>query len=125
MKNIAKKALSSSPDRLLQYELTPIADLHSAERNARQHGPSQIDALADSVTAFGIINPVIIDGRNHIVAGHGRVEAAKRAGRTSIATLRVTHLSASEVRLYAITDNRTAERSVPRQHLWPRFEVVI
>ena len=112
MKKLAKKALNgSASDQLLQYELTPIADLHSAERNARDHGPSQIDALADSVTAFGIINPVIIDGRNRIIAGHGRVEAAKLAGKTSIATLRVTHLNESEARPYAIADNRTAERS--------------
>ena len=117
MKNIAKKTLSgSSPDQLLEYELTPIADLQSAERNARDHGPSQLDALADSVTAFGIINPVIIDGRNRIIAGHGRVKAAKLAGRTTIATLRVTHLSDSEARLYAIADNRTAERSTWDEH---------
>jgi DNA modification methylase len=108
---VKSTARAAAPDRLLQYELTPIADLTAAVRNAREHGPSQIDALAESVDAFGIINPVIIDGENRIVAGHGRVEAAKRAGRTAIATLRVEHLTPAELRLYAIADNRIAERS--------------
>jgi DNA modification methylase len=98
-------------DQLLAYELTPIADLIPSARNAREHGASQLDDLADSVNAFGIISPVIIDSRNHIYAGHGRVEAAKRAGKTSIATLRVEHLSEAQLRLYAIADNKIAERS--------------
>jgi DNA modification methylase len=98
-------------DRLLAYELTPIADLIPSLRNAREHSASQLDDLADCLDAFGFINPVIIDIRNYIYAGHGRVEAAKRAGKTSIATLRVEHLSEAQLRLYAIADNRIAERS--------------
>ena len=101
----------ADPDRLLKYELTPIADLIPSERNAREHGANQLDDLADSVNAFGIISPVTIDVRNHIYAGHGRVEAAKRAGKTHIATLRVEHLSEAQLRLYAIADNKIAERS--------------
>lgn len=98
-------------DQLFKYELTPIVDLHSAARNAREHGPSQLDALKDSLRAFGVISPVIIDSLNRIVAGHGRVEAARQSGKTSIPTLRVEHLSEAQLRLFAIADNKIAERS--------------
>lgn len=105
---------SSTPfreDQLLPYELTPIESLKPAARNARDHGSAQLAALEKSLAAFGMISPVIRDSNNHIVAGHGRVEAAKRAGLKTIPTLRVDHLSESELRLYALADNRIAERS--------------
>ena len=96
---------------LLAYEMTPIADLKSAERNARNHGPAQLDLLADSLSAFGVLNPPIIDENNRVVSGHGRIEAAKRLGLDAIPTLRVGHLTDSELRLYALADNRLPERS--------------
>lgn len=96
---------------LLDYKLTSIALLKPAARNARDHSKSQIAALENSITTFGTINPVIIDADSRIVAGHGRVEAAKRAGLTEIATLRIDHLSDAELRLYSLADNRIAERS--------------
>lgn len=105
------KPPGADQDRLLKYELTPISDLIPAERNAREHGANQIDDLTDSLGEFGFINPVIIDSRNRIVAGHGRVEAAKQAGKTAVTTLRVEHLSDAQLRLYALADNRIAERS--------------
>lgn len=98
-------------ENLLKYELTPIASLIPAERNARDHSKAQIAALERSMTAFGMISPVIKDANNRIVAGHGRVEAAKRAGQTMIPTLQVDHLSEAQLRLYALADNRIAERS--------------
>ena len=113
MSNI-KDSASPSPARengLLEYKFTPIEQLKPTERNARDHSKAQIAALENSLTAFGPISPVIIDADNRIVAGHGRVEAAKRAGLTSIPTLRVEHLSRSNLRLYAIADNRIAERA--------------
>lgn len=96
---------------LLKYELTPIELLKPAARNARDHGKAQLAALESSLTAFGVISPVITDSSNRIVAGHGRVEAAKQAGLTMIPTLRIDHLSEAELRLYALADNRIAERS--------------
>ena len=96
---------------LLKYELTPVAALKPAARNARDHGKAQLKALESSLAAFGMISPVIRDANNRIVAGHGRVEAAKRAGLTMIPTLQIDHLSEAEIRLYALADNRIAERS--------------
>jgi DNA modification methylase len=60
---------------------------------------------------FGLISPIIVDGKNNIVAGHARHEAAKRLGLPVVPILRVEHLSQEELRLYAIADNRIAERS--------------
>lgn len=97
--------------QLLQYELTPIDSLKSAERNARVHSKSQLAALTKSLGAFGMVSPVIIDADNCILAGHGRVEAAKGLGETHVPTLRAAHLSGTQSRLFALADNRIAERS--------------
>jgi len=83
--------------------LTPYA------RNARTHSKKQIKQIAASITAFGFTNPVLIDGAGRIIAGHGRVEAAKLLGRTSVPTIRLEHLSPEQVRAYIIADNRLAE----------------
>ncbi len=95
---------------LLPYELTAIADLKPAERNARKHSKSQVAALARSLSEFGMVSPVIIDAHNRILAGHGRVEAAKKLGETTVPTLRVD-LTDGKARLYALADNRIAEQS--------------
>ena len=59
----------------------PIRDLTTNPRNARTHSPRQIQEIARSIERFGFNNPVLIDERNQIIAGHGRVEAAKLLGR--------------------------------------------
>ena len=83
--------------------LTPYA------RNARTHSKKQIKQIAVSITAFGFTNPVLIDGASRIIAGHGRVDAAKLLGRTSVPTIRLEHLSPEQVQAYIIADNRLAE----------------
>jgi DNA modification methylase len=88
-----------------------ISQLKPAVRNPRTHSKKQIAQIARSIEEFGFVNPVLIDGENRIVAGHGRVEAAKLLGLTSVPTVAVTHLSAEQLRLYAIVDNRLAELS--------------
>ena len=60
--------------------------------NPRTHSKKQIRQIADSIKAFGFTNPVLIDGAGRIIAGHGRVEAAKTLGRTSVPTIRLEHL---------------------------------
>ncbi|NQW08420.1 MAG: site-specific DNA-methyltransferase [Alphaproteobacteria bacterium] len=78
-------------------------------RNARRHPASQIRKLARSLERFGFLNPVMVDDDGMILAGHGRVEAARRLGWTMVPTLTVTHLSAQEQRAYALAENRLAE----------------
>ena len=77
--------------------------------NARTHSDKQISQIAASIGKFGFNNPVLVDADNRIVAGHGRVEAAKRLGLANVPTIRLDHLSDAERRAYVIADNRLAE----------------
>ncbi|NKB59588.1 MAG: DNA methylase N-4 [Alphaproteobacteria bacterium] len=86
-----------------------IDELKPYPRNARTHSKKQIRQIAASIKEFGFTNPILIDGVGRIIAGHGRVEAAKLLGRTSVPTIRLEHLSPEQVRAYIIADNRLAE----------------
>jgi DNA modification methylase len=85
------------------------AQLRRRDRNPRTHTPKQIRQIAASIKEFGFINPVLIDGSNGIIAGHGRVEAAKLLGMADIPTVCAGHLTPAQVRAYVIADNRLAE----------------
>ena len=87
------------------------ADLKPRANNPRTHSPRQINQIAASIKTFGFIAPVLIDSANGIVAGHGRVAAAKKLGMTDIPTVRVDHLTPGEIRAYVIADNRLAENA--------------
>ena len=100
---------NSSLERKVTF--LPISDLVTNRRNARTHSPRQIQEIARSIERFGFNNPVLIDERNQIVAGHGRVEAAKLLGRERVPTLRIGHLSDQDKRAFIIADNRLAEKA--------------
>jgi hypothetical protein len=76
--------------------------------NARTHSKKQIKQIARSIERFGFTNPVLISKDNEIIAGHGRVEAAKLLGLASVPTLRLEHLDAAQRRAYVIADNKLA-----------------
>jgi DNA modification methylase len=80
-------------------------------KNPRTHTPRQIKQIAASITEFGFINPVLIDGSDGIVAGHARVAAATSIGMADVPTVRVDHLSPTQIRAYVIADNRLAEKA--------------
>jgi ParB-like chromosome segregation protein Spo0J len=86
----------------------PIDQLRPWPRNARTHSRKQIKQIAESIRLFGFTNPVLIDGENSILAGHGRVEAARQLGMTAVPCLRVNHLSPAEKRAYVLADNKLA-----------------
>ncbi len=92
-----------------QLHYHSIDKLAPNPRNACVHSPSQIRKIADCINRFGFNSTVKIDGNNMILAGHGRVEAAKLLGLDTVPTLRLNHLSKSEARAYALADNRLAE----------------
>lgn len=92
----------------METEQIPIEDLHPYERNARTHTPEQVDQVAASITEFGWTNPVIIDGSNGIIAGHGRVLAAKKLGMADVPTIRLRDLTDAQKRAYIIADNQLA-----------------
>ena len=77
-------------------------------RNARTHSPEQVDKIAASICEFGFLNPVIIDGDNGIVAGHGRVMAARKLGMDDVPCVEASHLTEAQKRAYIIADNRLA-----------------
>src|SRR5690348_17966495 len=84
----------------LRIEELPIAALKPRARNARTHSPKQISKIAASLERFGFVNPVLIDANNGIVAGHGRVEAAKKLGLEKVPTVRLGHLSDVDLSAY-------------------------
>ncbi|WP_339085466.1 DNA methyltransferase [Hyphomicrobium sp. ghe19] len=83
--------------------------MKAAHRNARTHSAKQIRQIADSIDAFGFVSPVLIDAEDRIVAGHGRVDAARKLGLATVPVICLEHLSEAELRAYAIADNRLAE----------------
>src|SRR3984957_5918408 len=94
-------------------------------RNARTHSKRQIRQIADSIRAFGFPNPVLVDRSGTIVAGHGRVEAAKLLGMDKVPTICLENLNEDQIRAYILADNKLAEKagwdnailSIELQHL--------
>src|ERR1700676_4119492 len=79
--------------------------------NPRTHSKKQITQIANAIRRFGFTNPVLVDDANGIVAGHGRVEAAKIVGLDQVPTVRLSAMSEAEIRAYVIADNRLAENA--------------
>jgi hypothetical protein len=94
-----------------RIEMVPVDRLIASERNARTHSEKQIRQIAGSIRNFGFNNPVLVDDGNELIAGHGRLEAAKLLGLDSVPALRLSHLTAAEQRAYVIADNRIAENA--------------
>jgi DNA modification methylase len=93
----------------LRIEYLPIERLKPNPRNPRKHPRRQIRALRSSLKKYGFVTPVLIDVNDSTIAGHGRVEAAKLEGFTTVPTVCLDHLTASQVREFIIADNRLAE----------------
>lgn len=92
--------------RHLEYvateKLTPNA------RNARTHSKKQIRQIAESVRQFGFNNPILVDDEYEVIAGHGRLQAAKELGVREVPVVRLSHLSDAEKRAYVLADNKIA-----------------
>jgi DNA modification methylase len=91
-----------------QIESLPVASLRPWVKNARTHSKKQVRQIADSIRRFGFTNPVLIDGQKTILAGHGRVAAAKLLEMEAVPCLRIESLSPEEKRAYVIADNKLA-----------------
>lgn len=100
-----KQALAT-PSASIEAQ-TPSA-LRPYDRNARRHSKKQIQQIAASIQRFGFTNPVLVSDDGEIIAGHGRVEAAKALGLATVPTLRLSHLNAAERRAYVLADNKLA-----------------
>jgi ParB-like chromosome segregation protein Spo0J len=95
----------------LRIEYQPIAALVPRPNNPRTHSKKQIEQIARSLQHFGFTNPVLIDDRNGIVAGHGRVAAARLIGLADIPTVRLRDMNEADIRAYVIADNKLAENA--------------
>lgn len=97
--------------RDLEVEYRPADGLTPHDRNPRTHSKKQIRQIAESIRAFGWTNPILVDAAGGIIAGHGRVEAAKLLGIERVPTIRIDHLTEAQKRAYIIADNRLAENA--------------
>ena len=97
--------------------MAKIADVHEVsleklrpyERNAKIHGAFQIEKLKDSIKEFGFISPCLIDANYNIIAGHGRVMAAKELGIREVPCVFIEGLTDEQIRAYILADTRLAE----------------
>ena len=89
-------------------EHRPVAGLRAYAGNARKHSKKQVRQIADSIARFGFTNPVLISDDGEIIAGHGRVSAAKLLGHETVPTLRLSNLSEVDRRAYVLADNKLA-----------------
>ena len=94
------------PDLAIEYR--PIDKLIPYARNARTHSDAQVAQIAASIREFGWTNPILVDGDNGVIAGHGRLDAARRLGLDQVPVIELAHLSLSQKRAYVIADNRLA-----------------
>ncbi|MEH3098671.1 site-specific DNA-methyltransferase [Sphingomonas adhaesiva] len=99
---------SIPPHDPLAVDMRPIASVKPASRNARRHSDRQIAQVEASIRRYGFINPIIVDVASVVVAGHARLEAARRMGLVAVPVIPVSHLSDAELRAYRLADNKIA-----------------
>jgi len=95
----------------MKIEYIPVRQLRPYPKNARTHSKKQIQQIAKSIAKFGFCNPVLIDDAKQIIAGHGRVEAAKVLGIDAVPACPLSHLSEADKRAYILADNKLAEKA--------------
>ena len=103
--DVQQTGLIAPADRV---ELWPIDKLHPYERNPRTHSEAQVDQIAASMVEFGWTNPILIDENAGILAGHGRLLAARKLGLAEVPVIRFEHLSEAQKRAYIVADNQIA-----------------
>jgi ParB-like chromosome segregation protein Spo0J len=94
---------------ILKVECVPIGTIKPNPKNTRTHSRLQRRRIAASILKFGFVNPIIVDENRMVLAGHGRLEAARQEGLTEVPVICLDHLTALEKRAYLIADNRIAE----------------
>lgn len=90
------------------YKTVSTDSLIPYARNSRTHSDEHVAQIAASIKEFGFLNPIIIDGENGIIAGHGRVMAAQKLGIKELPCIEASHLTGTQRRAYIIADNKIA-----------------
>lgn len=98
---------NQTPARL-KVEYRKVADLIPYARNARTHSDEQVSRIAGSIREFGWTNPILVDGTNGILAGHGRLAAARKLGMSEVPVIELAGLSKTQKRAYILADNKLA-----------------
>jgi len=95
----------------LHIDYRPIESLIPYARNARTHSDEQIAQIAASIREFGFNNPVLVDGHRGVIAGHGRLLAARKLEMTEVPVIELAHLSETQKRAFILAENKLAERA--------------
>lgn len=95
----------------LKIEYRPLASLLPYAGNVMDHPEDQIRDLARGIEQFGFNNPIAVDAKGQIIAGHGRLLAAKRLGLSTVPVITLSHLTDAQKRAYAIADNKLSHRA--------------
>jgi DNA modification methylase len=98
-------------DEALAVDYRSVEALVPYARNARTHSEAQVALIAGSIREYGFTNPVLVDGEHGIIAGHGRVMAARKLGLAEVPVIELAHLSGTQKRAYILADNRLAEQA--------------
>jgi ParB family transcriptional regulator, chromosome partitioning protein len=93
---------------MLKIEYRKAVDLTPYENNSRTHSKEQVDQIVESIKEFGFTNPILVDEKGGIIAGHGRLEAAQRLSLEEVPTITLKGLSEAQKRAYVIADNKLA-----------------
>jgi len=99
---------SDNATRTLTIDYRPIGELIPYAKNARTHDDAHVAQIAASIRAFGWTNPILVDGENGVIAGHGRLLAARKLGMATVPVIELDGLSEAEKRAYIIADNKIA-----------------
>ena len=103
---------SAYPVNMAQnIELWEVDKLNPYAKNSRTHSDLQVAQIAASITEFGFTNPILVDGDNGIIAGHGRLMAAQRLDLKQVPVIPLTHLTEKQKKAYIIADNKLAENA--------------
>ena len=93
---------------MIQIKEKLVSELIPYANNSRTHSDEQVAQIAASIKEFGWTNPILIDDKNSIIAGHGRVMAARKSGLDEVPCIEVKNLTSAQVKAYIIADNKLA-----------------
>lgn len=96
---------------MIQVKPVKVADLVPYANNARTHSDEQVAQIAASIKEFGWTNPILVDGENGIIAGHGRLAAARKLGMTEVPAIQLNGLSVAQKKALILADNKLALNS--------------
>src|SRR5512138_3319254 len=103
-----KTKIDAAGSDRLEIKYLPIDALLPYSRNPRTHSEEQVAQIAASIREFGFTNPILIDSKQGIIAGHGRFAAAKELGLERVPCIDLSHLTEEQKRAYVIADNKLA-----------------